>query len=252
MKCFITKLALLLLLAIITISNIIIYSKKNTVITKDISWKESYLTMLSFCVPCGMQIFDFCMWFISVQSVAIYSCLAGHASNYSYLPKRLISKEKNPRQDDVTKSPYKRTSAVAGRLFLLTSCTWIWDQVSGKPMMVFHVVLLLVLALLFFWKLAKTMLKPRLNCPKSLPSLPIIGSLLQLAGHSQLHLLFYRLQQKYGSIFSLYMGPHYVVVVNNYLQAKEVLLKKGKIFAGRPQTVSNSWVHGTILLQDEI
>ncbi|XP_066477570.1 steroid 17-alpha-hydroxylase/17,20 lyase [Tiliqua scincoides] len=105
-------------------------------------------------------------------------------------------------------------------------------------MMVFHVVLILILALLSFWKLAQKKLKPRLNCPRSLPSLPIIGSLLQLAGHSQLHLLFYRLQQKYGSIYSLYMGSHYVVVVNNYLQAKEVLLKKGKIFAGRPRTVT--------------
>ncbi|KAJ6669098.1 hypothetical protein lerEdw1_007907, partial [Lerista edwardsae] len=107
-----------------------------------------------------------------------------------------------------------------------------------KPMMVFHVVLLLILAFLSFWKLAKMMLKPRLNCPKSLPSLPIIGSLLQLAGHSQLHLLFCRLQQKYGSVFSLYMGSQYVVVVNNYLHAKEVLLKKGKIFAGRPRMVT--------------
>lgn len=106
--------------------------------------------------------------------------------------------------------------------------------------MVFHVSLLLILALLCLWKLAKKKVKSRLNLPRSLPSLPVIGSLLQLVGHSQLHILFCRLQQKYGSIFSLYMGSHYVVVVNNYLQAKEVLLKKGKIFAGRPRMVSNS------------
>nr|XP_033796570.1 steroid 17-alpha-hydroxylase/17,20 lyase isoform X2 [Geotrypetes seraphini] len=34
------------------------------------------------------------------------------------------------------------------------------------------------------------------------------------------------------------MGPHYWVVVNHHKHAKEVLLKKGKIFAGRPRTVT--------------
>ncbi|XP_053161500.1 steroid 17-alpha-hydroxylase/17,20 lyase isoform X2 [Hemicordylus capensis] len=105
-------------------------------------------------------------------------------------------------------------------------------------MMSLSVALLLMLTFLFFWKLAKWKLVPRLNYPRSLPSLPIIGSLLQLAGQPQVHLLFHRLQQKYGNLYSLYMGSHYVVVVNNYLHAKEVLLKKGKIFAGRPRMVT--------------
>ncbi|XP_061492119.1 steroid 17-alpha-hydroxylase/17,20 lyase isoform X2 [Rhineura floridana] len=34
------------------------------------------------------------------------------------------------------------------------------------------------------------------------------------------------------------MGSNFVVVVNNYLHAKEVLLKKGKIFGGRPRKVT--------------
>lgn len=106
-------------------------------------------------------------------------------------------------------------------------------------MMALLIALLLMLALLTIWKLAKEKLEPKFNYPRSLPSLPIIGSLLHLAGHPQLHLLLCRLQRKYGSLYSLYMGSHYVVVVNNYLHAKEVLLKKGKIFAGRPHTVSN-------------
>ncbi|XP_024916279.1 steroid 17-alpha-hydroxylase/17,20 lyase isoform X2 [Cynoglossus semilaevis] len=34
------------------------------------------------------------------------------------------------------------------------------------------------------------------------------------------------------------MGSHHVIIVNHYKDAKEVLLKKGKTFAGRPRTVT--------------
>ncbi|KAM6443419.1 steroid 17-alpha-hydroxylase/17,20 lyase isoform 1-T1 [Liasis olivaceus] len=105
-------------------------------------------------------------------------------------------------------------------------------------MIVLLVGLLLMLAVLSFWRVEKGKLDSKFKCPRSLPSLPVIGSLLHLAGSKQPHLLFSTLQQKYGSIFSLYMGSHYMVVINNYLHAKEVLLKKGKIFAGRPRTVT--------------
>uniref|UniRef100_A0A8C3XRI8 Steroid 17-alpha-hydroxylase/17,20 lyase n=1 Tax=Chelydra serpentina TaxID=8475 RepID=A0A8C3XRI8_CHESE len=98
--------------------------------------------------------------------------------------------------------------------------------------------LLLALALLSFWRLAKGKAEPGPKYPRSLPSLPIIGSLLHLIGNRQFHLLFHSLQKKYGSLYSLQMGSQYVVVVNHYLHAKEVLLKKGKTFAGRPHTVS--------------
>nr|AAT01120.1 cytochrome P450c17 [Chelydra serpentina] len=99
--------------------------------------------------------------------------------------------------------------------------------------------LLLALALLSFWRLAKGKAEPGPKYPRSLPSLPIIGSLLHLIGNRQFHLLFHSLQKKYGSLYSLQMGSHYVVVVNHYLHAKEVLLKKGKTFAGRPHTVTS-------------
>ncbi|XP_069836310.1 steroid 17-alpha-hydroxylase/17,20 lyase [Dendropsophus ebraccatus] len=74
--------------------------------------------------------------------------------------------------------------------------------------------------------------------PKSLPSLPVIGSLLHLGNHLPPHILFSNLQKKYGSLYSFMMGSHYVVVVNNHEDAREVLLKKGKTFAGRPRTVT--------------
>ncbi|KAL7990644.1 hypothetical protein Chor_014074 [Crotalus horridus] len=105
-------------------------------------------------------------------------------------------------------------------------------------MMILLVILFLMLVVLSFWRVARGKLDSKLKCPRSLPSLPVIGSLLHLGGSKQPHLLFFNLQQKYGSIFSLYMGSHYTVVINDYLHAKEVLLKKGKIFAGRPRTVT--------------
>ncbi|KAM5141028.1 steroid 17-alpha-hydroxylase/17,20 lyase-like [Mantella aurantiaca] len=75
------------------------------------------------------------------------------------------------------------------------------------------------------------------NYPKSLPSLPIVGSLLHL-GNEPAHLLFYNLQKKYGNLYSFMLGAQYVVIVNNHEHAREVLIKKGKTFAGRPRTVT--------------
>lgn len=77
------------------------------------------------------------------------------------------------------------------------------------------------------------------RAPPNLPSLPIIGSLLSLRSDSPPHIFFQQLQKKYGDIYSLMMGSHKVIIVNDYPHAKEVLLKKGKTFAGRPRTVSN-------------
>lgn len=75
--------------------------------------------------------------------------------------------------------------------------------------------------------------------PPHLPALPLIGSLLSLRSPHPPHVLFKELQQKYGQTYSLMLGSHCVIVVNQHTHAKEVLLKKGKIFAGRPRTVGN-------------
>ncbi|XP_060698492.1 steroid 17-alpha-hydroxylase/17,20 lyase [Hemiscyllium ocellatum] len=76
--------------------------------------------------------------------------------------------------------------------------------------------------------------------PKSLPSWPLIGSLLSLRSDVPLHLMFQKLRKSYGSIFSLMMGSQYMVVINSYQYAKEVLLKKGKVFAGRPDMLTSN------------
>ncbi|XP_042257669.1 steroid 17-alpha-hydroxylase/17,20 lyase isoform X2 [Thunnus maccoyii] len=45
---------------------------------------------------------------------------------------------------------------------------------------------------------------------------------------------------RYGPLFALYLGPHYTVVVNNHQHAREVLLQRGKDFAGRPSMVTTN------------
>uniref|UniRef100_H3DQX4 Steroid 21-hydroxylase n=3 Tax=Tetraodon nigroviridis TaxID=99883 RepID=H3DQX4_TETNG len=76
------------------------------------------------------------------------------------------------------------------------------------------------------------------NGPPSLPALPLIGSLLSLRSPHPPHVLFKELQGKYGQTYSLMMGSHCVIIVNHHIHAKEVLLKKGKIFAGRSRSVT--------------
>ncbi|XP_044039949.1 steroid 17-alpha-hydroxylase/17,20 lyase isoform X2 [Siniperca chuatsi] len=71
-----------------------------------------------------------------------------------------------------------------------------------------------------------------------LPRLPVLGSLPWLRGGLPPHLLFTQLARRYGSLFALYLGPHYTVVVNDHRHAREVLLQRGRDFAGRPSMVT--------------
>ncbi|XP_077444404.1 cytochrome P450 17A2 isoform X7 [Stigmatopora argus] len=67
-----------------------------------------------------------------------------------------------------------------------------------------------------------------------LPRLPVVGSLPWLGGHMPPHLLFTQLGARYGPLFDIYLGPHRTVVVNDHVHAREVLLQRGRDFAGRP------------------
>lgn len=100
------------------------------------------------------------------------------------------------------------------------------------------------LCLCAFWALAllavqlklRTSVQASQDLPR-LPALPLIGSLLSLWSPHPPHVLFKGLQGKYGHTYSLKMGSHSIIIVNQHRHAKEVLLKKGKTFAGRPRTV---------------
>lgn len=63
-------------------------------------------------------------------------------------------------------------------------------------------------------------------------SLPIIGNLPQLGDHP--YLTFMEMRKKYGDVFLIKLGMVPVVVVNGMEMVKQVLLKDGESFAGRP------------------
>uniref|UniRef100_A0A672F3W0 Steroid 21-hydroxylase n=1 Tax=Salarias fasciatus TaxID=181472 RepID=A0A672F3W0_SALFA len=78
---------------------------------------------------------------------------------------------------------------------------------------------------------------PRTSLP-CLPWIPVLGSLPWLGGGLPPHLLFTRMAHRYGPLFALHLGPHYTVVVNDHRHAREVLLQRGRDFAGRPSMVT--------------
>ncbi|XP_056156765.1 steroid 17-alpha-hydroxylase/17,20 lyase, partial [Lampris incognitus] len=71
-----------------------------------------------------------------------------------------------------------------------------------------------------------------------LPRLPVLGSLPWLSSSLPLHQFLTQLGFRYGPLFSFYLGPHYTVVVNSHELAKEVLLRRGRDFSGRPSMVT--------------
>uniref|UniRef100_A0A3Q3QD15 Cytochrome P450, family 17, subfamily A, polypeptide 2 n=1 Tax=Monopterus albus TaxID=43700 RepID=A0A3Q3QD15_MONAL len=108
-------------------------------------------------------------------------------------------------------------------------------------------VLLLILVVVVAWFLIIYPGTKPSSCPPPargsipcLPRLPVLGSLPWMRGHLPPHLLFSQLAQRYGSLFALYLGPQYTVVVNDHQHAKEVLLQRGKDFAGRPNMVTTN------------
>lgn len=97
--------------------------------------------------------------------------------------------------------------------------------------------LLLLLLAYFFWSKSKT---PNAKFPRSLPFLPLVGSLPFLPRRGHMHVNFFKLQEKYGPIYSLRLGTTPTVIIGHYQLAREVLIKKGKEFSGRPQMVSSA------------
>ncbi|KAM6169966.1 cytochrome P450 1A4-like [Rhynchocyon petersi] len=67
-------------------------------------------------------------------------------------------------------------------------------------------------------------------------SFPIVGNILQLGEHP--YLTFMEMRKKYGDVFLIKLGMVPVVVVNGMEMVKQVLLKDGEHFAGRPNMQS--------------
>ncbi|CAH6945369.1 steroid 17-alpha-hydroxylase/17,20 lyase [Phodopus roborovskii] len=95
--------------------------------------------------------------------------------------------------------------------------------------------LLLLILACYFWPKSKAV---GAKSPKSLPFLPFVGSLPFLPRHGHMHVNLFKLQEKYGPIYSLRLGSTTTVIIGQYQLAKEVLVKKGKEFSGRPHMVT--------------
>uniref|UniRef100_A0AAT9UTJ9 Cytochrome P450 307A2 n=1 Tax=Maconellicoccus hirsutus TaxID=177089 RepID=A0AAT9UTJ9_MACHI len=89
-----------------------------------------------------------------------------------------------------------------------------------------------ILSLFFVYKyLTLTRIKSTIKGPNPLP---IIGSLHLLGKYPTPFEGFTALSKIYGDIYSIYLGSARCVVVNNFALIKEVLIKKGVQFGGRP------------------
>lgn len=73
-------------------------------------------------------------------------------------------------------------------------------------------------------------------------SLPIVGNLFQLGEYP--YVTFDRMRKKYGDVFQIKLGMVPVVVVNGLEMVKQVLLKDGESFAGRPNMQTFSFFAG--------
>ncbi|KAH7520264.1 hypothetical protein FEM48_Zijuj08G0125600 [Ziziphus jujuba var. spinosa] len=92
-----------------------------------------------------------------------------------------------------------------------------------------------ILSLITFFFAFKFFIKtktPHKNLPPSPPSLPIVGH-LHLLKHP-VHRTYHRLSQKYGPIFSLWLGSRRVVVVSSASAVHECFTKNDIVLASRP------------------
>ncbi|XP_068164065.1 cytochrome P450 17A2 [Antennarius striatus] len=120
---------------------------------------------------------------------------------------------------------------------LLSSLSAFIFPLSLPPSSLSVLLLFIAGAVLFLLITRLSHLPPRGSIP-SLPRLPFLGSLPWMSGGLPPHLLFSQLAHRYGPVFSMYLGPHQTVVVNDQQHAREVLVGRGKEFAGRPSMVT--------------
>lgn len=92
------------------------------------------------------------------------------------------------------------------------------------------VVTILVFDFLVLW----TNQQRPVTLPPGPSPLPIIGNILHLGNGKHTVDAFRSLRKKYGDIFSLSLGPYWVVVVNGKDCLKEIFVKNGEFTSDRP------------------
>ena len=95
---------------------------------------------------------------------------------------------------------------------------------------------LLVVVLLVFQTVTTYLRRSKAKCPPGPVPLPLLGNIHNLS--SLPHLDLTEMVKTYGKVYQIYLGSKRVIVVNDGGVAKEILLKKGADFAGRPYVYS--------------
>ncbi|XP_027346892.1 isoflavone 3'-hydroxylase-like [Abrus precatorius] len=98
-----------------------------------------------------------------------------------------------------------------------------------------------LISLVFILTLKHLVQRKRLkNLPPCPPTLPIIGNLHHLK--APLHRSLHSLSQKYGSIFSLWFGSRFVVVISSPTLAQECFTKHDIVLANRPRFLTGKYL----------
>lgn len=100
----------------------------------------------------------------------------------------------------------------------------------GYIYQVFLLTFLIILLLLWI----KIQIQRPANLPPGPITFPLIGNLYNLAGGNLLRTMR-NLRNKYGDIFSLSAGSHWVIVVNGTKLLRELLINRGELTSDRPQ-----------------
>lgn len=96
-----------------------------------------------------------------------------------------------------------------------------------------------ILILIILWSLVHKLLilVTRNSTIKGPVPLPIIGNLHLLGKYATPYEGFTALSKIYGNMYTLYLGNSRCVVINSYSLIKEVLIRKGVAFGGRPNFI---------------
>ncbi|KAL3862708.1 hypothetical protein ACJMK2_008661 [Sinanodonta woodiana] len=100
----------------------------------------------------------------------------------------------------------------------------------------FGLIVSTILGLLVVCLIAILVLKQR-NTGRKLPGpawVPLVGNRNELKNDPDMRISLRRLQNKYGDIYKLYLGPSPVIVVCGYDAIREIFIKRGIEFSDRP------------------
>ena len=107
------------------------------------------------------------------------------------------------------------------------AASWFLTLLDYQTLGVFLTIL--AISLIYLW----INRRPR-NLPPGPPGYPIIGNLLDVAGHPNLYLKLCEFAQQYAPIFLLNVVGLKLVVINDYEMIKEVFIRNQDIALYRP------------------